>query len=356
MLPRCIRLVPGVAVFLVVAANAAAQSGALQRARLLVTVADQSGAVIPNATVTVAGEDEGLRPRTIDPAQTSAAGLATFDALEPGRYTIQARFPGFETVVVRDVRLRPGETRRTVVLPIKKVAEDVVVGRDRQTRAIDPRGNAFSTVLTREQIAALPDDPDEMEAVLKAMAPPGATMRVDGFTGGKLPPKSQIRSIRLPRMDAFAAQNHGGMTAMLHIDVMTGPGSGPLRGSVDIALRDDALNARNPFTPEKGDESLKQGGGSISGTIVPNRSSFSFECPTRADVRLGQPARRPAGHHRRARGPAPGRASARQRPVRPGAEPGAPAPVLISAHRGGAQEPGRRRFRSSRSGVREPDV
>ena len=67
-------------------------------------------------------------------------------------------------------------------------------------------------MLTREQIDALPDDPDEMEAVLKAMAPPGSTIRVDGFTGGKLPPKSQIRSIRLPRMDMFAAQNHGGMS------------------------------------------------------------------------------------------------------------------------------------------------
>ena len=58
---------------------------------------------------------------------------------------------------------------------------------------------AFSTVLTREQIDALPDDPDEMEEVLKAMSPPGATIRVDGFTGGELPPKSQIRSIRLPK-------------------------------------------------------------------------------------------------------------------------------------------------------------
>ena len=41
-------------------------------------------------------------------------------------------------------------------------------------------------------------------------------------------------------------------------------------------MRDDALNARNPFTPVKGDESLKQGGGSLSGTIVPNKSSFSL--------------------------------------------------------------------------------
>ena len=52
-------------------------------------------------------------------------------------------------------------------------------------------------------------------------------MRMDGFTGGKLPPKSQIRSIRLPRMDQMAAQNHGGMNGMMHIDVMTQPGQRP---------------------------------------------------------------------------------------------------------------------------------
>ena len=175
---------------------------------------------------------------------------------------------------MRDVRLRQGETRRSITLPIKRVAEDLTVGRDRQSSALDPRGNAFSTVLTREQIAALPDDPDEMEQMLKAMAPPGATLRIDGFTGGKLPPKSQIRSIRLPRMDMFAAQNHGGLQGMMFIDVMTQPGNGPLRGSADLTFRDEALNARNPFTPVKGEESMKQGGGSISGTIVPNKSSF----------------------------------------------------------------------------------
>ena len=77
--------------------------------------------------------------------------------------------------------------------------------------ALDARGSAFSTVLTREQIESLPGRSRRDGSGLKAMAPPGSTIRVDGFTGGKLPPKSQIRSIRLPRMDMFAAQNHGGM-------------------------------------------------------------------------------------------------------------------------------------------------
>jgi hypothetical protein len=244
--------------------------------RLFVTVADPSGAVIPNARVTIAAQDHSAASMRPAPAVTAANGVAVLDALPLGRYTIQAEFPGFETVTLRDVRVRAGDNRRSVTLPIKKVAEDVTVGRDRQSAGLDPLGNAFSTVLTREQIAALPDDPEEMERVLKAMAPPGSTIRVDGFTGGRLPPKSQIRSIRLPRMDMFAAQNHGGMMGMHFIDVMTQPGAGPLGGSVDFTLRDDVLNARNPFTPAKGDEGLKQGGLTLSGAVLPNRSSFSL--------------------------------------------------------------------------------
>jgi hypothetical protein len=269
--PVCVLAV--VAATLVPAA-VAAQSIPPDPAKLIVTVADQTGAVLPGATVTLTMQDEA-RTEIQAPVQASPAGVATFDGLRPGRYAVQAAFPGFETIIVSDLRLRAGDTRRTIVLPIKKMTEDVSVGRDRQSAALDPRGQAFSTVLTREQIAALPDDPEDMEAALKAMAPPGSVLRVDGFTGGKLPPKSQIRSIRLPRMDQFAAQNHGGLTAMLHIDVVTGPGSGPLRGSIDAAFRDDVLNARNPFTPAKGDEGFTQGGASLSGSIVPNKSSFS---------------------------------------------------------------------------------
>jgi hypothetical protein len=244
--------------------------------RLLVTVSDPSGAIIRDAKVTVVGTEDVTKSASPAAVTTSAVGLATLENLPPGRYTIQAEFEGFETVTVKDYRVRAGENRRAITLPIKKVSADMTVGRDKQAAALDPLGNAFSTVLTREQIAALPDDPDEMEAMLKAMAPPGSTIRVDGFSGGKLPPKSQIRSIRLPRMDMFAAQNHGGINGMMFIDITTQPGIGPLRGSTDFAFRDDVLNARNPFSSTKGDEGLQQYGGALSGSLVPNKISFSM--------------------------------------------------------------------------------
>jgi len=266
-----------VALLLCAAGPAFARSSQVVRGgTLLVTVVDPSGGVIPNAIVTVTGPDAITNAVTPSPVTTTNVGVATFEHLVAGRYTVQASFEGFKTITVRDVRVKSGDNRQKITLPVKNVDELLTVGRDKQSAALDPLGNAFSTVLTREQIAALPDDPDEMEAALKAMSPPGATLRVDGFSGGKLPPKSQIRSIRMPRMDMLAAQNHGGMNGALHIDIMTGPGLGGFRGSSDFTLRDDGLNARNPFTPAKGDESLRQYGLSLSGPIRKDQSSYSL--------------------------------------------------------------------------------
>ncbi|MEI6667906.1 MAG: carboxypeptidase regulatory-like domain-containing protein [Acidobacteriota bacterium] len=247
-----------------------------RRGRLVVTVMDQLGAVIPQAVVTVVGGDDDGRSGPPPSVPTSAVGAAVFENLAEGRYRVHVEFAGFDPIDVPDVRVRGVESRRRVTLRIKNLDQEITVTRDRQSSALDPAGSAFSTVLTREQIEALPDDPEEMAEVLKAMSPSGAVLRVDGFTGGRLPPKSQIRSIRLPRLDMFAAQNHGGMSGMMFIDIMTMPGSGPLRGNMDVHVLDAALNARNAFTSVKPPEQLRQYGFGLSGTIAPDKASFSL--------------------------------------------------------------------------------
>ena len=210
------------------------------RRSLRITVADQTGAIIVNAKVTIQPVEPAGQPVEV---MTDERGEAVVATLAPGRYSVRAEFPGFEPRQIDDVRLRAGSsTRREMKLNLAKVAEDVTVGQDPRDRALDPRGNAFGNVLTREQIEALPDDPDDMEAALKEMGGPGATIRVDGFRGGRLPPKSQIQSIRF-RRDLFAAENHGG--GLVFVDIVTRPGGGPLRGSVDFTFRDEAMNARN---------------------------------------------------------------------------------------------------------------
>lgn len=101
-----------------------------QRGRLLVTVADTTAAVIPDAKVTVVALDEAAKSAPIPPVQTSREGVATLTGLAPGRYSILAEFSGFEMGLLRDVPVRGGDNRRVVVLKIQGLAETVNVGQE----------------------------------------------------------------------------------------------------------------------------------------------------------------------------------------------------------------------------------
>jgi len=240
-------------------------------ATLRVTVVDPSGAVIVGAHVRLAlRQAQGERAVETD---TGARGDAAFDALQPGRYTIHVESPGFAPADVRDVRVRAGENRREVKVAIAKLAETVQVGRDRRERASDPRSDAFATVLSQQQIDELPDDPDEMEQALRDMAGPGAVLRVNGFRGGRLPPKSQIQQIRF-RRNMFAADTHE--PGFVSVDITTKPGLDNWRGTTTLGFRDAALNARNAFAPVKGDEQHERYGFSLNGPLWKQHTSLSL--------------------------------------------------------------------------------
>jgi hypothetical protein len=242
------------------------------RGRLIITVVDPSGAVIPDATVTVVGIDDATKAAVIAPVKSTDKGVATLETMAPGRYSISATFPGFEVGLLKDVRVRGGDNKHLVVLPIKKMESEVTVGRDAQAVAADPRAR-FGTALTREQIEAFSDDPDEMAKQLQDMAGPNAVLRIDSFEGGRLPPKSQIKSIHITR-DAFAAENHS--AGGLFIDIITQPGVGALRGGGRIGLRDGSMSARSPLTTTKGPERMQNYGLNVGGSLLKERSSFSL--------------------------------------------------------------------------------
>jgi hypothetical protein len=259
--------------FLLFLTVAPAGAQAPRPGRLIVTVADQTSAVIPNATVTVTGIEQSTSGVKVAPVQTTAQGIATLEGLPPGRYQLQAEFEGFETTIVRDVRVRAGDNRQNVVLAIKKVEDSVVVGQDASSAASDRRSPTFGTVLTREQIEALSDDPDEARRQLQEMAGPGAVIRVDSFEGSPLPPKSQIRSIRISR-DQFAAENHS--AGGLFIEIVSQPGLGPLRGTVNMRLRDGSMTGRSPLVERKGPERSQDYTLSLGGSLRREKTSFTL--------------------------------------------------------------------------------
>lgn len=247
---------------------------------------------MPRATVTVARADGAAGTAALAPVQTSEMGVATVPGLAPGRYSIQAAFPGFETRLLPDVRVRAGENKQVAVLQIEKVEASVTVGRDRQEAAADRQAVSFGTTLTREAIEALSDDPATLRQQLQDMAGPGAIFRIDSFEGGALPAKAQIRSIRISR-DQFAAENHsaGGVT----IDIITQPGQGPVRYNTNFRFRNDALSERSPFVPTRGPEQNLNYGFGMGGALIKDRSSFnlnvfginSYETPNLNVARAG---------------------------------------------------------------------
>ncbi|HEX3646253.1 MAG TPA: TonB-dependent receptor [Vicinamibacterales bacterium] len=259
------KAVVGLLLALIIPSSASAQPSAA--ATLRVTVVDQSGAVIVGARVQVTPSADGVG------VETGMRGEATFTALEPGRYTIHVESPGFEPSDARDLRLRAGDNRREIKLRIARFSETVQVGRDPRERASDPRGDAFATVLDQAQIDELPDDPDEMEQALRDLGGPGAVLRVNGFRGGRLPPKGQIQQIRF-RRNMFAADTHE--PGFVTIDITTRPGIDNWRGSTSLGFRGAALSARNEFAPVKGDEQHQRYGFSLSGPLWKQRTSLSL--------------------------------------------------------------------------------
>jgi hypothetical protein len=242
-----------------------ATTQAKNESSLRVVVTDPAGAALVAATVQV---------KTLGGAQTlqtNERGEANFLRLPAGAYQLNVTAEGFVARQFTDNALKPGGNRLEVRLEIEGVKENVVVAQEAREKNLDPRGNAFTSVLTQEQIAQLPDDPEEFEQAIRNMGLPGAPLRVNGFRGGKLPPKSQIREIRF-RMNPYSADSHE--SEFMGIDILTKPGVNDWHGSVNFGFRDESLNARNAFAPLRRPEQLRRYGLSLDGPLWRNHTSL----------------------------------------------------------------------------------
>src|SRR5688500_1644241 len=148
-------------------------------ARVQVTVVDPSGLIVPEATVTLVGLEPSTQAITPAPARTTDKGIAIIERVAPGRYSISAEFPGFELGLLRDIRVRAGESRHVVILPLAKLEDTVTVGRNSAEVAADRRSSQFGNTIAQAQIDALADDPTALQRQLQELAGPDALIRLD---------------------------------------------------------------------------------------------------------------------------------------------------------------------------------
>jgi hypothetical protein len=235
-------------------------------------VTDQTGAVIPGATVVVAGAD-GKQTTAI----TNQEGAFEIRALPPGSYSVRAGAKGFAVYSKNGVTLSAGQTQTlNLSLDIQTKAEKVEVQEEGTQLDVGSSSNAGSLIIKGKDLEALSDDPDELQSELQALAGPsagpnGGQIYIDGFTGGQLPPKSAIREIRV-NQNPFSAQYD--KLGYGRIEVFTKPGTDHYHGQFFFNDNNSVLNSRNPYVLSKPSYNTDMFDGNLGGPINKKASFF----------------------------------------------------------------------------------
>lgn len=248
---------------------AAQQAGSLRG-----VVQDETGAVIGGAVVKVTGPNGKTLTATSDDN-----GNFAFGTLDPGDYLLKVELQGFVPFEQPDLKVASGRRETvTVKLKVEIVGEEIKVNADAPITT-NPDSAAGAIVLKEKDLEALPDDPDDLQSALNALAGPsagpnGGQIFVDGFSGGRLPSKESIREIRI-NQNPFAAEFD--QLGFGRIEILTKPGSDSFRGSAFLNFGDESLNSRNPFVTRRAPFQQRFYGFSFGGPIVKKKASFFFD-------------------------------------------------------------------------------
>src|SRR5439155_23152585 len=98
----------------------------------------------------------------------------------------------------------------------------------------------------------------------RAAAAGGVQFIIDGFQSGRLPPKDQIREIRINTNPFTTEYSRAGFG---RIEIITKPGKGRMRGNFNFNMRNDALNSTQFNAPEKLSYSRQTFHGTVSGRL-----------------------------------------------------------------------------------------
>lgn len=272
-----------VIVLLLIGISNSAMSAQSPTGTLHGTVSDPSGAVIPNAKVTITGLDG-----TTSTAQSGADGNYRFSKLVPGTYTITVIADGFNLSEPLTAKVAVEKTTlKNISLSIAVEQQQVTVSGQNTGVDVTPDNNAGAIVIKGKDLDALSDDPDQLQDELNALAGPaagpnGGQIYIDGFTGGQLPPKSSIREIRI-NQNPFSAQYD--KLGYGRIEILTKPGTDKLHGSFMVNGNDSAFNSLNTFVPSEPPYYSTFLMGNMSGSLNSKSSWFmsAFQRNTQAN-------------------------------------------------------------------------
>ncbi len=157
------------------------------------------------------------------------------------------------------------------------------------------------------------------------MAGPGAQIFIDGFRGGRLPPKDQIQQMRF-NTNSYSAEYHE--AGMVRVEVITRPGMGDLAREHELRLpRRVAERHATRLPPVRGPEQQKRFMVNVQGPLAKGTTGLSIAMDGNMayDARtivartptgeVNDQMRRPVGRRQRQR-PARARSEPHEQPAR----------------------------------------
>jgi hypothetical protein len=271
--------------------------------RISGSVADASGAVVPNVPVHVINEGTGVE-RTVT-SNESGGYLAT--NLPVGTYRVAVSFPGFQAVtrsglslvadgrLTVDITLNPAGATETVdVVEAIGEAVNTVSGElarvvnSEQVQDLALNGRNYlqlatlipgSALLDEDQLALTTSLGTNQQAV-NGNRGNSASLSVDGgYNVDSGSNASQVNNVGVDfirevnlKTSNFSAEY--GRNSGAAINVITRGGSNQLHGGALEFLRNDSLDARNFFAPQKGKLRFNDFGWNLGGPIFRNKLFF----------------------------------------------------------------------------------
>ena len=260
---------------------------------------DNSGAVLPGVTITVANVNTGLSKSAL----TNETGSYTVLVLPIGEYTVTAEFPGFRTEVRRGIVLQVGDRARLdFELQVGDVTQFVEV--TAAAPLVQSETSTVGQVVDNDMITELPLN--GRNYVSLALLTPGAMPPAQGTGYGHrgginiagnretsqqysldgLDITEAMMSVPVftPSIDMIAEfkvnqSTYGadlGRRSGGQITILTKSGTNEFHGSMYEFIRNSALDARNFFAIDKPPFRWNQFGATLGGPIIKNRTFFFF--------------------------------------------------------------------------------
>ena len=259
------------------------------------SVADASGALVPGVTVTATNTETGI----VNTALSNEAGVYQLSSLQPGTYTVTAQLPGFQTQVVRSLKLEFSQQARlnfTMQVGAVSTAVDVSVPVD----TLLASSSSVGMILPEYKVNALPLANRDVLALTSTI--PGVVQgnQTASFAGGRtgavqtlvngisvndgryqtgvysatqLSP-DLVEEIRIVVSPADAETGRGSGA----VQVSTRSGTNQFRGSLFYANHNSALDSNAWFNNFNGIKTAysnrNQFGGRYGGPIFKNKTFF----------------------------------------------------------------------------------